>query len=124
MTDDDSGHARKCKASYIIWTLFCSRFAFQMNLIPDGRHLDTQMRVVREKRKPCGCARASHCPGVGSDSVSDRTQREVQERSVTAQYGEGFIRDVSCQRLSRGVGRTPSPDFVDDHWMVLRIRWK
>jgi len=73
----------------------------QIDLIPDGRHLNAEVRIVCEKWKPSAGASAGNHPGVGADTGSlskkNRPVTQIASHYSGVEAGEEF--DLINERL-------------------------
>ena len=87
VADDHTGYPGKGKAGHGIRTLGAFGHTEQSILVPDRRHLDAQVRVVRQKRHPGRGTGTGDRPGVGTDPIAGGAESLVQKSEFV---GERF----------------------------------
>ena len=95
-----------------------NRPAVQPDLVPDGWHLDAQVRIVGQQRHPAGGQGSGNRPRIGPDPCTGWTQQCIQGGGKPLHGGPIQVREVE----PGGRGRLDLSHLRDDHRVVRRVR--
>lgn len=133
VADDHAGHPGEGVTGDVVLALLGDAAAVQAHLVPEGRQLRREVRVVGEQRLAGGGVLARDDPGVGADAVAVGAEQggdvvqdvgEAGELALHARVGAGAGRRRPRRCLSRPRFRSRRPYRCREFRPPFRFRFR